>query len=118
MCDSRNLVQMFRAIHLLKKKQSLTMEEFEHYWLEKHTKFSKKIPHLRRYTISLVRGGSGKTRPYDGVAELYFENKSEHDNALRSPEWQVAAKDAENFAESIDVLYLESHTIIGPENES
>lgn len=105
---------MLKTIHLVKKLPELSFEEFKRYWLEEHTKLSKKIPGVKRYVINIVTGGPGEERPYDSVAEMDFEDEEAYRKAFETPEAQVAVEDAKNFAERIDVLFVEEHVIKKP----
>lgn len=101
---------MLKTIHLVKKLPGLSHEEFKRYWLEEHTKYSKRIPGVKRYVINIVTGGPGE-RPYDGIAELDFENEEAYWKAFETPEAKEAIEDAKKFAERIDVLFVEEHVI-------
>lgn len=101
---------MLKTIHLVKKLPGLSFEEFKRYWLEEHTKYSRRIPGVKRYVINIVTGGPGE-RPYDGVAELDFESEEAYWKAFETPEAKEAVEDAKKFAERIDVLFVEEHVI-------
>lgn len=105
---------MLKTIHLIKKKPELTFEEFKRYWLEEHAKIVKKLPGLKRYVINIVTECLSEYRPYDGVAELDFEDEESFKKAMESPVGQATKEDLLNFAEYADVLFVEEKVIKKP----
>jgi uncharacterized protein (TIGR02118 family) len=73
-------------------------EAFDRHYREVHIPLAKKLPGLRRYTISRnarsVRGGD----PYYLVAELDWDDIEALQRDLRSPEGQATAADVEELA--------------------
>jgi uncharacterized protein (TIGR02118 family) len=73
-------------------------EAFERHYREIHIPLAKKLPGLRRYTISRdttpVRGGE----PYHLVAELDWDDMAALQEAFRSPAGQATAEDVPTFA--------------------
>jgi uncharacterized protein (TIGR02118 family) len=72
--------------------------EFDRYYREVHIPLAKKIPGLRRYTISrdlaVIRGAED----YYLIAELDFDSRAALESAFQSPEGQAAAQDVPKFA--------------------
>lgn len=75
-------------------------EAFDRHYREVHIPLAKKLPGLRRYTVSRdpapVRGGE----PYYLVAELDWDDMESLQRAFQSPEGQAAAADVPKFAGS------------------
>ncbi len=71
---------------------------FDLHYREVHIPLAKKLPGLRRYTISrnasAVRGGE----PYYLVAELDWDDQDALKAAFASPEGQATARDVANLA--------------------
>ena len=71
--------------------------EFDRYYREVHIPLAKKLPGLRRYTISrdmaLLRGDA-----FYMIAELDFDDRAALQAAFESPEGQAAAEDVPKFA--------------------
>jgi uncharacterized protein (TIGR02118 family) len=71
--------------------------EFDRHYREAHIPLAKKLPGLRRYTISrdmaLVRGEA-----FYMIAELDFGDRAALQAAFESPEGQAAAEDVPKFA--------------------
>ncbi len=116
---------MIKVIYCLRRKPGMTVEEFQKYWLETHALIGKKIPGVKRYVQAHTIGGefqqllaeahpSGKNEPFDGVAELWFEEED-----LRSlpgkPGALAAMQDEANFIDfDRSVIFLATeHVIVG-----
>jgi uncharacterized protein (TIGR02118 family) len=76
----------------------LDAEEFERHYRDVHIPLAKKLPGLRRYTISRdvtpVRGGE----PYHLVAELDWDDMAALRQAFDSPIGQATAQDVPTLA--------------------
>lgn len=105
---------MLKTIHLVKKKPELTFEDFRKYWLEEHVKIAKKLPGLKRYVINIVTKCLSEYRPYDGIAELDFEDEESFKKAMESPVGQAVREDLLNFAENADILLVEEKVVKKP----
>ena len=73
-------------------------EEFERHYREVHVPLARKLPGLRRYTLSRnvapIRGGD----PYHLIAELDFDDLASLQRAFRSAEGQATADDVAHLA--------------------
>ena len=63
---------MLKVISLLKRAEGLSHEEFAKWVVEDHVEFARKLPGLRKYTVSVTNGDGGA---YDSVNELYFDDE-------------------------------------------
>ncbi len=102
----------FKQIVLLRKKQTMSDEEFAEYWLETHAPIAKKMPGLRRYVINIVKRPPNREPDYHGIVEMWFDDKDSMKQAFASPEGVATQKDAEAFASEIRTLFIEEHNII------
>jgi len=77
---------MIKIVYCLRRKRELSLEQFQKYWLETHAHFGRNIPGVKKYIQVHALGGemqemlaaghpAGKNEPYDGVAELWFEEE-------------------------------------------
>jgi len=73
-------------------------EAFDRHYRDVHIPLTKKLPGLRRYTISWntasIRGGE----PYYLVAELDWDDMTALRQAFRSPQGHATAEDVPKFA--------------------
>jgi uncharacterized protein (TIGR02118 family) len=99
-------------ITLLKKKETLSDQEFSKYWLEKHAPLAKKMPGLRKYVVNVVKRPPNREPDYNGVVELWFDDIEGMKKAFSSTEGLATQKDTENFASKLTTLYIDEHTIL------
>jgi uncharacterized protein (TIGR02118 family) len=73
-------------------------KEFDRHYREAHIPLTKKLPGLRRYTISRdptpIRGGE----PYYLIAELDWDDMGALERAFQSPDGRATAEDVANLA--------------------
>jgi uncharacterized protein (TIGR02118 family) len=97
---------------LLRKKSTLTDEQFAKYWLEMHVPLAKKMPGLRRYVVNVVRRPPNREPDYNGVVELWFDDVAEMKKAFSSPEGAATQEDTKMFTANLTTMYLDEHTIM------
>jgi uncharacterized protein (TIGR02118 family) len=73
-------------------------EAFDRHYRDVHIPLAKKLPGLRRYTISRDPTPVGGGEPYYLVAELDWEDMPALQHAFQSPEGQATAADVTNLA--------------------
>lgn len=108
--DETVTTPMAKAVFLFKRRPDMTAEEFRRYWREVHAPIGTALPGLRRYVQNHVSATlDGLPAPYDGFAELWFDDMSSLEQALASPESQAAMSDSANFLdmERIGMLIVE-----------
>ena len=90
---------MVKLIYCISKKAGLSVEEFQRYWRETHAPIAAAIPGLRRYVQSHVMPElyARQAPPYDGAAELWFDDLDAMRTAMQSPEVQAALEDEKQF---------------------
>ena len=68
---------MYRVHIWLRKKEGLSAEEFTDHWLNAHAPMARDgYEHLRGYVVNVVTGsGRDQEVPYDGVAELTWDDR-------------------------------------------
>jgi uncharacterized protein (TIGR02118 family) len=72
---------------------------FDRHYLEKHVPIAKKLPGLRKYTVSqgAVATPAGSSA-FHLIATLTFDNLAAIQAAFASPEGRAAAADVQSFA--------------------
>ena len=103
---------MMKLIALVVKKPDLSLEQFQHYWLETHTLFSTKIEGLRGYRINIAIAGEPHTAPYDGSAELWWDNPEAFRSGNASAAGLIAGDDTCHFAERVTFIYTKEHIVV------
>ena len=84
---------------ILWKNTPTDVEAFERHYREVHIPLAKRMPGLRRYTLSRnpspVRGGE----PHYRIAELDWDDLGSLQRAFESPAGRATSKDVANLAE-------------------
>jgi uncharacterized protein (TIGR02118 family) len=118
---------MIKVIGFTKKKEGLTLEQFERYWHEEHAPLGFKIlpkdieftRYVQHYAIPLEGLGDP---PFDGVAEFCFDNIDMFQKWLAwfmSDGGQPLRNDEGNFMDSSSVLVtIVEERVIIPDDEA
>src|SRR5499427_7217878 len=101
---------MQRLVFYLKRRPALSQSLFFDWWLGQHRALAEQLPGLRQYIISLA--ADTQEGPFDGMAELWFDDLAAADVAFASPAGQAAHADAEAHVVRLERLQLTEHTII------
>jgi uncharacterized protein (TIGR02118 family) len=90
---------MIKVIEIVNRRPGMTVEEFQQYWLTVHGPIVARVPGLRRYVQSPSRTGGYRRGdvPFDGIAELWFDDKQAMASMMDSPELAAAKADEPNF---------------------
>ena len=100
---------MVKAVFLVHKKADMDAHEFRRHWRETQGMLGAKIPGTRKYvqnhTVASLDGGP---LPYDGFAEVWFDNQEALEWAMATPEAQAAIADLPNF---LDTKRMESFIV-------
>ena len=96
---------MIKLLRFVKKRPDLTAEEFKRYWLTKHLELERwNVENTPMIKIeALFATGEmigGKEPPFDGLAELCFENLEDMYSVMRSDVPARMLKDEENFVDT------------------
>lgn len=86
---------MPKMVILLNRKESLSHEEFATHLREEHAPLAEKLPGLVRYSTSLPTDPDRS--PYDGVAELSFEDGLAMKEAWDSEAGEAVKADSPEF---------------------
>jgi uncharacterized protein (TIGR02118 family) len=101
---------MQRVVFYLKRRPELSQQLFYDWWLGQHRGLAEQLPGLRQYIISLA--ADTQEGPFDGMAELWFDDLAAAEAAFSSPAGQAAHADAEAHVVRLERLHLTEHTII------
>jgi uncharacterized protein (TIGR02118 family) len=120
---------MIKMIFCVRKREDVSSEEFQNYWLNKHgplVKSHRKSLCIKKYIQShagfselgdVAIGQRGMRSGYDGLAELWWENVDSLQSALITEEGQNAGAELiEDEAKFIDlanstIFFSEEHVI-------
>ena len=110
---------MIKTIGLLTRKPGWTHEQFVKHWVEIHAPLAHKMPGLRRYVQSHIRGERTRSDipatevEIDGIAELWFDDQAALEAAGRSPEMKALHDDGAKFIGRIRSYVVDEKTVIG-----
>jgi uncharacterized protein (TIGR02118 family) len=102
---------MQRVVFYLKRRPELSQPFFFGWWLGQHRALVEQLPGLRQYIISLAIADEPEG-PFDGMAELWFDDLTAAEAAFASPAGQAARADADAHVVRLERLHLTEHTII------
>ena len=100
---------MFKAMILLKRKDGMSFESFQEWWLVSHAPLAAKLPALKKAIFNLADNGQGE---YDGVSELWFENQSAFEAAYATELGKSVAADSMANVSRRERILVSEHSII------
>ena len=96
---------MIKMLILLERREDMTYDEFEEYYMEEHAPMVERMPNVERYVNDLPTD-PGRSA-YDAVAELWFEDANALGAAFDSEAGQAVKADAEEFVADRTTLIVE-----------
>jgi len=89
---------VLKVIFTFRRREDLTWEEFRRHAEERHAPLVTQLPGLRRYVQSLVTPDSAD-RPFDGIAQVWYDDESAYRRSFESEPGQAVIADAANYAD-------------------
>lgn len=102
---------MLKVVSLLKRKETLSLEDFRTWALEEHPHLGKKLPGMKHYRMCVVMDDDPDL-PYHAVSEFWFDDNDARIAAFGTPEGKAAAEDAASHCSSRVHLLTEEKIII------
>lgn len=107
---------MFKVSTVMKRRPGMDVEVFQSYWRDRHAAVASDLPHLRRYVQShaLLQGYRKGDLPCDGISEMWFDTRTDWEQAMLCPEGQATLNDLKTFADTdaLIVMPVEIHVIV------
>ncbi len=105
---------MIKLVALVRRRADLGPEAFRDYWLNVHAPLAAAIPGMRGYRINIAGDPGGQPpAPYDGSAEIWFDDRAAMEAGLGSEQGRIAGDDTAHFTKSIEFLVTQEHVILG-----
>lgn len=101
-------------IHIwVRKKEGMSDEAFADYWRTTHAPIARDgYAHLAGYVVNLVtRVPEGQERPYDGVAELSWEDRDGFKADMASEAAVRATEDLATFSSAFGLLFVDQTAV-------
>ena len=100
---------MVRVHIWLRRKEGMTAEEFLEYWTNRHAPISRDgYENLKGYVVNVVtRVPEGQEAPYDGLAELWWEDREGFSADMKSEAAARGTEDLKNFTSAFGLLFVE-----------
>lgn len=104
---------MVKFVATLKKPATMSRDEFIDWWLNTHAPLVKVAPGLRRYVVSPAVANPRHEPPFDGIAELWFDDQETARRVMNSPELAAGAEDLRVHGVETTMFLTEEHPIVG-----
>ncbi len=101
---------MFKRMTLIKRLPNATVEQFRRHWSEVHGQLVIKLPGIRRYIQNDIRK-TWPEAPFDGVVELWFDDKNGLETAFSGPLGKALPDDEKNFIGGKVLCDTEEHSV-------
>ena len=95
---------MVKIVTLWNLRPGVTQEEFEKHYLEVHVPLVKKLPELKKYTVSKIRASKNQKAPYYRMAEVYWEDVEAIRRMANSPEIAKVTRDEGFYSKVTDLV--------------
>ena len=90
---------MIKQTSFFKRRRDLALDDFGAYWRGRHADVVRRIKGLVRYVQNHAVGGDAE-RGFDGIAEVWFEDKDAMRASAGSPELAAVRADEANFIDA------------------
>ena len=90
---------MIKLIATLHRKPGMSREDFLRHWREVHVPLVAALPHLKGYVINTSVEFMADAHPFDGVAELWYEDRESLEKSLASPQRNASRADLAAFTD-------------------
>ena len=105
---------MIKVLALLRRRPDMTREECHRYWREVHAGIARQMPGVRGYVLNLASSGPGGDEPpFDGVAELWFDDFAAYQAAFAAEAGRQTMQDVPNFTDGqLQVILAQEHVVV------
>jgi uncharacterized protein (TIGR02118 family) len=93
----------------------LSFEQFVEHWQQRHAPFVVRLPGLRRYIQSPALPHPRRSWPWDGMAQLWFDDVYAIKLAFESPAADRMREDEANFIGAQEWFIATDHPVLNPQ---
>ncbi len=101
---------MFKAIILLTRREDASHDDFRSWWLERHAPLASRLPGVRRLAFNVVEASDA---PYDGISELWFDDRAAFEAAYASDVGREVAADSLANVSARVRLFVDERLLVG-----
>lgn len=102
---------MIKVLSMMKRKESLSLDEFRHWLTQEHVKFARQIPGLLKFVVNIPETDS-PDNAFDAVNELYFDDEAAMQMAFSSEAGKASGADALEHISARSRLVTIEHRLI------
>ena len=99
----------FKAIILLSRREDMTPEAFQSWWLRDHAPLAAQLPGVRK----IVFNAAHETDDIDGISELWFDSEADFVAAYDTELGKSVAADSMAHVRSRKRLFVTENNIVG-----
>lgn len=96
----------YKSISFFKRVDGLSQQQFIDHWVDVHAPLYQSAPGLVKYRLNFIDHERSQNTPYDGAAEVWFENESVLRGSAQSDAARNAAADNKLFMQADKALVL------------
>jgi uncharacterized protein (TIGR02118 family) len=100
---------VIKRIVLVRRLPELSHDEFVEHWRTQHARIAGRLPGLRRYVINVPLDGATSSG-WDGVGELWFDDRGAMDAAFAELGPQLAV-DLARFVADTEHVVVDEHDV-------
>jgi uncharacterized protein (TIGR02118 family) len=104
---------MIKIIALVRRRDGVSSEEFLRAWQLDHPALVLRLPGLRGYRQNAAVEHR-EPWPWDGCAEMWFDDKAAVRDAFRTPEADAVRRHEHRFIGDLSWFLAEEHTVRAP----
>lgn len=107
--------RMIKLVFILHRRAGMEFDAFSRYWRETHGPIGAEMPGVRKYVQNHAGATlDGSPLPFDGIAEMWFDDMTSLQEALVSPAGLAALADSENFldVERVQTFVVEEVSVV------
>jgi uncharacterized protein (TIGR02118 family) len=99
----------FKAVILLSRRDDMSADEFQAWWLHDHAPLAAQLPGVRR----IVFNACAQNDDIDGVSELWFDSEADFTAAYATELGQRVAADSMAHVRSRTRVFVTEHVVVG-----
>ena len=98
----------FKAVILLSRREDMSPEAFQSWWVDEHAPLAAQLPGVRR----IVFNACADTADFDGISELWFDSQADFEAAYATDLGRSVANDSMAHVRSRVRLFVTEHSIV------